>query len=388
MFHRTVSFIYSGSGQSDVPDLLHQFYSIQSPKMSHPPKPIRNPRKVADDILDELHQIHPFKKNPSLIRKIRKYVFSKKFIEDSHQNYHIPGLYLWKDENVNNTTKQGTKNSDDAKLKDVRLKFVARGSNESSYVNKLSSQECCVFGEQAIINSVGYQLKEQKNIRQETKFLKISKPLRKPSSNLDYEDQYIPGVEGKQKCLETRPSNISNLHRSGFDGSWSMEDGRSQNPNERCCPRRNSLSWKDKEHMQQVISSNLKSQTPLRFQGTPDNHSYPICPRGTAAIFLKTYSTYNIKWQFRSKYVTLGVQKKRKRKTKWSARQWAWFMKSRGKKADKKHRRKMLRRKKRKESLLEDAEPLAQGNDADQTRRRRSSKVISRFQRLKLKVNC
>ena len=116
--------------------------------------------------------------------------------------------------------------------------------------------------------------------------------MRKPSSNLDYEDQYIPGVEGKQKYLEARPSSISNLHRSGFDGSWSMEDGRSQNQSERCCPRRNSLNWKDKEHMQQVISSNLKSQTPLRFQDTSDNHTYPICPRGTAAIFLKTYSEF------------------------------------------------------------------------------------------------
>ena len=132
----------------------------------------------------------------------------------------------------------------------------------------------------------------------------------------------------------------------------------------------------------------LKPQKLLGLGEKSNDYAYPICPRGTAAIILKTYSTYNIKWQFRSKYVTLGVQKKRKRKTKWSARQWAWFMKSRGKKADKKHRRKMLRRKKRKESLPEDAEPLAQGNDADQTRRRRSSKVISRFQRLKLKVNC
>ena len=128
-----------------------------------------------------------------------------------------------------------------------------------------------------------------------------------------------------------------------------------------------------------------------------DDFSYPICPRGTAAIILKTYSTYNIKWQFRSKYVTLGVQKKRRKKRKWRAREWAWFMRRRSKRIAKRHLKTLEKRKLRSLSgasadsdnnCQETKDTTKKSFEAslDANKRRRSTKVITKLQRMKAKV--
>ena len=349
------------------------WYPNRSTEMIRPHKPIQSPRMLAQDILDELNEVHPFRKDPFLIGKIKNYMHTKKYNE-SYPTNQMSGLFYRKSKKT--TPKNILLQPDIFKLGEEELKFSSRDIKALTRPGTDPSQECFVFGEQAIINSVSAKLQEQKYVQQEIRCLDNVALVKKPSPHVKKEKHKR---KEKQQITESKLATNSKLHKSGIDGSWTVEND-NKKTRERCCPRQLS---KIEEDPNIKVCSSLKPQKLLGLGEKSDEYSYPICPRGTAAIILKTYSTYNIKWQFRAKYVTLGVQKKRKRKRKWRARQWAWFMQRRGKKIERRHQRKLQR--KQSKSSQGSAKTMSEVS-VTANKRRRSSKVMSKYERMKTKV--
>ena len=360
------------------------WYPNQSTEMLPPEKPIRSPRILTQDILDEINEVHPFSKDPFLIGKVKNYVHTKKDYECSPSNQMGALFYRKCKKAVSNHI---ILQPEVFKLGEEDFKLASRDLRGYLSRTKVPSQDCYVFGEQAIINSVGERLREQSRVKKLVKIDEHSKNLKRN----EYKAFKIkPTNKAANASNDESKTNESKLHRSGIDGSWSFDksDFKKSLGKTKCCDGK--LSTKENEGTDEIsptrTCSSLKPQKLLGLGGKNNDYAYPICPRGTAAIILKTYSTYNIKWQFRAKYVTLGVQKKRKRKTKWSAREWAWFMRRRSKKMERKHLKKLLRKRQKQFANVEPTKKLSSESNTGMNKRRRASKVATKLQRLKTKV--
>ena len=310
------------------------WYPNRSTEILFHPKPIPNANMLVEDILKELNEVHPFKKDPFLIGKVKNYFYTKKYYAFRPKNQ-MSGLFYQNTRKSTETNLLLQQNIFDLGEEDFYCS--SRGIKASANIRDVPSQECYVFGRQAIINSVGEQLLRKNHLlNQKSKSLETSEETGKSHQETQNGGNKNKGnVDNKSTNNINVTNKVTTLQKSGIDGSWTLEDARSK-VGKRCCEAKPTKGeGKDKKDVDTKCSS-LKPRKLLGLGEKSDEYSYPICPHGTAAIILKTYSTYNIKFQFRAKYVTLGVQKKRKRRTKWRARQWAWFMKKRSLKIEKK----------------------------------------------------
>ena len=356
------------------------WYPNQSTEMLPPDKPIRSPRLLAEDILDEINEVHPFSKDPFLIGKVKNYVHTKKYY-DCNPNNQMGALFYRK-------CKRAISNHiilqpEVFKLGEEDFKLSSRDLRAYISRTNVPSQECYVFGEQAIINSVGERLREQTNAK---KVVRIDQQGTKQKDNDGRTSSRAHPNRVEKAFGNSAKEKESKLHKSGIDGSWSFD--KSDFKKTKCCEEKMTAN-ENKAKVETTPTKScsiLKPQKLLGLGEKSNDYAYPICPRGTAAIILKTYSTYNIKWQFRSKYVTLGVQKKRKRKTKWSAREWAWFMRRRSKKMERKHLKKLLRKRQKQFAKVDPSKKRSSETNSVMSKRRRSSKVTTKLHRLKTKV--
>ena len=360
------------------------WYPNQSTEMLPPAKPIQSPRLLAQDILDEINQVHPFSKDPFLIGKVKNYVHTKKYY-DCHPTNQMGALFY------RNCAKAVPNHlilqPEVFKLGEEDFKVSSRDLRAYLSRTNIPSQECYVFGQQAIINSVGDRLREQSRAKNVVKVDHQFKDVKLTDIKSGKEQKSYNIRENSELKIEERDTK---LHKSGIDGSWSIDKNifKKTSGNTKCCDGKETK--KDNKEKGDIsptkTCSSLKPQKLLGLGEKSNDYAYPICPRGTAAIILKTYSTYNIKWQFRAKYVTLGVQKKRKRKTKRRAREWAWFMRRRSKKIERKHLKKLLKKRQKQFAKSEPAKKLSSEGNSVMNKRRRSSKVVTKLQRFKTKV--
>ena len=360
------------------------WYPNQSTEMLPPAKPIQGPRLLAQDILNEINEVHPFSKDPFLIGKVKNYVHSKKYY-DCHPSNQMGALFYRK-------CTKAVPNDIILQPKVFKLgeeDFRVSSRDLRAYISRTNvpSQECYVFGEQAIINSVGERLREQSRGKKVVNVDPNIKDIKQVDATPVKERKTYKISENSNSKIDERNSK---LHKSGIDGSWSLDknDFKKTLDKTKCCEGKEIKNdGKEKGDISPTKTcSSLRPQKLLGLGEKSNDYAYPICPRGTAAIILKTYSTYNIKWQFRAKYVTLGVQKKRKRKTKWKAREWAWFMRRRSKKMERKHLKRLMKKRQKQFAKSEPAKKLSSEGNSTMNKRRRSSKVVTKLQRLKTKV--
>ena len=160
------------------------WYPNQSTEMLPQDKPIRSPRLLAEDILEEINEVYPFSKDPFLIGKVKNYVHTKKYYDCNPSNQ-MGALFYRK-------CKRAISNHiilqpEVFKLGEEDFKLSSRDLR--SYISRTNvpSQECYVFGEQAIINSVGERLREQTNAK---KVVRIDQQGTKQKHNEQYPKQF------------------------------------------------------------------------------------------------------------------------------------------------------------------------------------------------------
>ena len=144
------------------------WYPNRSTEILHRAKPIQSANMLAQDILDELNEVHPFKKDPFLIGKVKNYVYTKKYHQCRPKNQ-MSGLFFQKCKKSTPTNIFVQRNVFDLGYEDFYCSN--RDIKATAHIKNVPSQECYVFGKQAIINAVGEQLTDQNNIIEEIKSL-------------------------------------------------------------------------------------------------------------------------------------------------------------------------------------------------------------------------